>query len=306
MRGLALAGGSARGAFQVGALDYLIKEKALTFDVVSGVSVGALNGAMEAMGKHERLKEIWKNIDGIGDVLKRSWLPYRGIYKPGPLFALIQKEVRSDDFLMPFHPGFCSYTDGRFYAPNVMKESESLTEKHILASAMMPGYMWPVEAKVPGTSPSTEHTLLDGGVRSITPIWTLLEEYPDLDEIYVIVNTQLHRIHKAAFNKTYWIWDILLRTVELFEEEIFLGDLLLAQAALKDRRYKVKRDPVGKWARLLRNREKVPKVHLIYSTNDPGDPMDFSQKSIQVRWNHGWNRAMDPVDLLDADIDPEN
>src|SRR5262245_31321191 len=47
-RALVLGGGGARGAFQVGMLDVLVREKGLDFDVIRGVSVGALNAAFLA------------------------------------------------------------------------------------------------------------------------------------------------------------------------------------------------------------------------------------------------------------------
>ena len=45
---LVMSGGGARGAFELGVLDYLIRDKGLDFQVITGVSVGALNAAMFA------------------------------------------------------------------------------------------------------------------------------------------------------------------------------------------------------------------------------------------------------------------
>ena len=64
---LVLSGGGFKGAFQVGALNYLkdnwnhIAPEAgpMHFDIIAGVSVGALNGAMMAMGKQDELNELW-------------------------------------------------------------------------------------------------------------------------------------------------------------------------------------------------------------------------------------------------------
>ena len=44
-RALVLSGGGAKGSWQVGACKHLIAEKRHWFDVISGVSVGAINGA---------------------------------------------------------------------------------------------------------------------------------------------------------------------------------------------------------------------------------------------------------------------
>lgn len=43
MLGLVLSGGGEKGAYQVGALRYLV-EKGIDPDIITGVSVGAMNG----------------------------------------------------------------------------------------------------------------------------------------------------------------------------------------------------------------------------------------------------------------------
>lgn len=58
---LALEGGGAKGAYQIGAWRAL-KEAGIRFHAVAGTSVGALNGAMIVMGDLEKAEEIWSNI----------------------------------------------------------------------------------------------------------------------------------------------------------------------------------------------------------------------------------------------------
>lgn len=82
---LILTGGGARGAFQVGAWQRILKEginfgagqqKIGVPHAVFGVSAGALNGAMIAMGKNKELFELWNRIAGhpeeifVSDFLK--------------------------------------------------------------------------------------------------------------------------------------------------------------------------------------------------------------------------------------------
>ncbi|MBE0451347.1 MAG: patatin-like phospholipase family protein [Clostridia bacterium] len=62
MRGLALEGGGARGAFQVGAIKALY-EMGYEFDAVAGTSIGSINGALIAIGDIEHLEEIWEGAD---------------------------------------------------------------------------------------------------------------------------------------------------------------------------------------------------------------------------------------------------
>ncbi len=67
---LVLSGGGFKGAFQIGALDYL-REAGLIdpeprFDVIAGISAGALNGAFIASGQYDFLKTIWQRIEEEG------------------------------------------------------------------------------------------------------------------------------------------------------------------------------------------------------------------------------------------------
>ena len=61
-RGIALEGGGAKGAFQVGAMK-AIQELELTYDGVVGASIGAINGALIAMGDMALLEKIWLSVE---------------------------------------------------------------------------------------------------------------------------------------------------------------------------------------------------------------------------------------------------
>ncbi len=62
-RGIALAGGGARGAYQIGALKALHKHGYLDdLHAISGVSVGSLNACLLAMGDLDIAEEIWLNL----------------------------------------------------------------------------------------------------------------------------------------------------------------------------------------------------------------------------------------------------
>ena len=58
---IALEGGGARGAYQIGAWRAL-EEAGIRYNAVSGTSVGALNGAFMAMRDLPRAEKIWKEI----------------------------------------------------------------------------------------------------------------------------------------------------------------------------------------------------------------------------------------------------
>lgn len=64
--GLVLSGGGAKGAYQVGVLKAL-QEYGIRIDVISGASIGALNGAILCAAPSldigiERLEEVWKKL----------------------------------------------------------------------------------------------------------------------------------------------------------------------------------------------------------------------------------------------------
>lgn len=64
---LALEGGGAKGAYQIGAWKAL-REAGVKIDAVAGTSVGALNGSLIVMGDLERRKTSGKTSD-----IRRSW-----------------------------------------------------------------------------------------------------------------------------------------------------------------------------------------------------------------------------------------
>ena len=66
-----LAGGGSRGAYQIGAWRAL-RELNIPIDMVTGTSVGALNGALMVQGEFEAAEKLWANIspeDVMNDIL---------------------------------------------------------------------------------------------------------------------------------------------------------------------------------------------------------------------------------------------
>ncbi len=60
-RALVLAGGGAKGSYQIGAWKAL-KEIGYSFDIVTGTSVGALNAAIVTTGDFEIAEEMWAKV----------------------------------------------------------------------------------------------------------------------------------------------------------------------------------------------------------------------------------------------------
>lgn len=65
---LALCGGGSLGSYEVGAIEKLY-EKGLSFDIVTGSSVGALNGFFVATHDFKKLISFWENIE-MSNIIK--------------------------------------------------------------------------------------------------------------------------------------------------------------------------------------------------------------------------------------------
>ena len=59
--GIALAGGGSKGSYQIGVWKAL-RELGVDYDIVTGTSIGAINGALMVMGDYERAERLWSTI----------------------------------------------------------------------------------------------------------------------------------------------------------------------------------------------------------------------------------------------------
>ncbi|MGB9337863.1 MAG: patatin-like phospholipase family protein, partial [Polyangiales bacterium] len=117
--GLILSGGGARGAYEVGVLQYIFSEfvdargTGPKVDLISGTSVGAVNGAFVASAIGDvpsavkQLVSIWTELElphvlgfglrqaaGLYRVLLGGSGQARGVFDPAPLSALVGRNVR--------------------------------------------------------------------------------------------------------------------------------------------------------------------------------------------------------------------
>lgn len=68
MIGIAFAGGSVRGAYEIGAY-YAFKKCHIKIDGFVGTSIGSFNAAMLAAGRDRQLLKFWQNVD-VAEMLK--------------------------------------------------------------------------------------------------------------------------------------------------------------------------------------------------------------------------------------------
>jgi NTE family protein len=217
---LVLSGGGAMGAFQVGAEKYLREEQGFSWDVIAGVSVGSLNGAMLSMGKYARLEEIWStssnSIVYTGKLnlwaLLRMVFGAKGALSNEPLKKLIETEWDPSQVRVPVIVGVVSMRTGgyRMFAP-----ADGDFPRAVLASTTMPVYWEPIKGG------ADFDDMVDGGLRNISPLGAVLDADPDR---VVIINCEPKEPdrHPQAFPNALKLFE---RTMEILLSEIIHTDI---------------------------------------------------------------------------------
>ena len=80
--GLVLAGGGAKGVYQIGAWKAL-RELGIAVDCVVGTSVGAMNGALVALGLYDEAEALWKSMS-----IERGFQLSAPLRRPDKLFSI--------------------------------------------------------------------------------------------------------------------------------------------------------------------------------------------------------------------------
>lgn len=105
MKAFVASGGASKGQYLIGALDYLLREKAVTYSIYSGVSIGALVCGFAAQYKDGEEDQLLADITNLSlsihtkHVHKRWFLGYlQGLWKTGarnssPLRGFIRDSI---------------------------------------------------------------------------------------------------------------------------------------------------------------------------------------------------------------------
>jgi NTE family protein len=282
---LILSGGGAKGAFQCGAEKYAREVKGYTWNLIAGVSVGALNGMMLAMGKYQRLYDMWNTISdrqvytGGFNVLSILKILFgaKSFYSNAPLRRRLEAEFEPDKIRVDIRVGAVSLLTGEYV--QFTPDSPNFREA-VLASTVMPIIWDPLDV-----SPRYR-SMVDGGVRNISPVGDVLEAEPD--EI-VVINCgaeTLDVLQKPPAN----ILKVGTRTLDVLLNELFRGDMhefvrvnhLVQEAA--ERGVTLHHPVSGRPLRYVECKVIEPGAPL-------GDTLDFSQSSVQRSLKAGWDRA---------------
>ncbi len=282
---LVLSGGGAKGAFQCGAEKYAREVKGYRWDVIAGVSVGALNGTMLAMEKYDRLFEVWNTIsnDKVYTGGFNLWSTIKllfgakSFYGNEPLRRMLSEEFEQEKIKADLRVGAVSLVTGEYIE---FRRDDPYLEEAVLASTVMPIIWEPVDVS------DLYPAMVDGGVRNISPIGDVLDAEPD--EI-VIINCSPEKFD-ALGEPPPDIVKIGLRTLDILLNELFRSDMrefvhindLVQQAEVQGFHL---RHP-GK-ERLL----KYYDCKIIEPAHPLGDTLDFSQETVQRSLQAGVEQA---------------
>ncbi len=282
---LVLSGGGAKGAFQCGAEKYAREVKGYQWDIIAGVSVGSLNAVMLAMRKYERLFEIWNTISndqvytGGFNLLSAIKLLFgaKSFFGNEPLQRMLRQEFEPDKIQSDVRIGAVSLVSGDYVE---FQASSPDLEKAILASTVMPIIWEPVDI-----SPSYR-SMVDGGVRNISPIGDVLAAEPD--EV-VVINCSPEASDALPAPPTS-IGKIGLRTLDLMLNELFRSDMsefvrinhLVQQAAAHG---------ITLYHPATGRPLKYYDCKIIEPETSLGDTLDFSQAAVQRSLKAGMERA---------------
>ena len=166
---LVLCGGGVRGAMQVGFYQALV-ELGLSFDLVVGSSVGALNGALIAAGMPPAdMAQLWRSVRRR-DVVAWNWRGLLGetggFYTFSPLRRLLDEVLLVRRFEELKYPLVVTTTNLQTGQPCYHERQGDLIEP-VIASMSLPGAFSPIWI--------AENQHVDGGVADNVPFDKVLD-----------------------------------------------------------------------------------------------------------------------------------
>ena len=260
---VALSGGGAKGGFQIGALHYIRQVHPEIWDnitIVAGVSVGALNASMLAMGNEGftnalnlwqgiRKKDIMEGSSAWYNVLYRFLKSRKSIYSTKPLAKLVARNVDVGKIKKKLTIGVVDLVDGEYHKINP-EHPQFLSM--LVASASIPIIL----------GPPVFGRYVDGGVRNVSPVSDVLNESPDKIIVINCGDPDLPKHGKKPKN----VVDVAQRTLDIMMSEIFRNDLKFCETCGVE-------------------------TIMIEPTINMGETLDFDKDVLIERMKHGEARA---------------
>ncbi|WP_118973489.1 patatin-like phospholipase family protein [Taibaiella koreensis] len=238
---LVISGGGSKGAFAVGAIKTMFRQRpGLAFDMLIGTSTGALIAPLATARDIALLEQLYTSVTteqvittyNVGNRI----LTADSIFGVEPLAQLL-KQYYTDTFFndlatRPYNvllATTCLQTEAAVYFASKTLNSATQHEvialkqadhfrRAVLASACQPVFMTPIEV-IPGAQPLRQY--VDGGVREYAGIQLAIEQ--GADEVFVILLSP--EITPPVEKRYTGVPDILMRTIEIFSEDVGDNDL---------------------------------------------------------------------------------
>jgi len=225
MKALVLSGGGSKGAYELGVIRQLA-EAGNSYDMIAGVSVGALNGSFLAQYQKEDFKEAVEKLKIIWDNLEtskvhRAWRPFGklmipwrpSVFNSTPLHDFVEENLdveklrKSNVYL---GVGAVDLQTGVYH---VFDSSHPNIKKAVLASSSFPVMLTPVKM--------LELDWSDGGLRNPTPLKAAIDAGADEIDIVMTFPPSL------AFEerKKWTAYQIARRSLDILMSEVVENDI---------------------------------------------------------------------------------
>lgn len=230
-RALVLSGGGSKGAFQVGVLQRLMGDQQIDYDLLCGISVGAINAAYLAqtpLGRPReaaaKLRAVWDTV--TNDKIRKEWFPLGkvealckpSVYDSRPLHDWIRaglevSAVRASGRALRILA--VSLGTGE---PFVATEADADLASWVIASSAFPVMFTPASI---GSGLWT-----DGGLRSVTPLGEAIRA--GADDVDVVLCSD--PFAKSPFDPAgaHAVPQLLLRSIDIMNDEVSRADLRIA------------------------------------------------------------------------------
>jgi NTE family protein len=307
----------------------LVREGKLDFQILCGVSVGAINAGYLAQAMHEedetrslsnlaihmdRLMRFWLGIRDSKDLFRRRAGGLAGVsvgknslFDATPMRRLLEKEIDAGALCSSGRlllVGVTSLETGRYHVVRNEASHRDRILAYLIASATTPLYFEPVEESPPEPGAKKQH-LVDGGLMGMTPIDDAMAERPD--EVFVLYTfpkeMPLRSYRENMFGTAVKAFDFLDRSVDLVADETHRAAMVRMRHSihLKEQWERLKRRLPAEVRTLMELKEldedfgriHTAPVHEIAPTEIlvSTEALDFSPEKIRAAYEHGKERA---------------
>jgi NTE family protein len=313
---LVLGGGAIKGAFQAGALKYILGDYGMRPSYIYGISVGALNGALIAdragaainRGKEpdwrqigEELYSFWQDkITQTRDIVKPRFpllialhiflKRFKGIVKPDPLHALVRQEIHSENLKqVAFGVGTVDIKSGKIHYISTQPHYERDMVEYVIASAALPIAM-PIYRV--GTK-----DYYDGGLIDVAPVNRAIDRGASKIVCVLCQSEELLRADGTTGPvDTGDLGELFQRVSDILTNEIVLNDIKILDRVnqmvdVLSRAPGPVPEALQKYRKI--HREVIRPQHVI-----EGDLLKFDRQDIQDMLDLGYTTARHQLETL--------